>query len=180
MANRSIQAKILKMKRRNRKKRFSTERLKVHSRGPGFQALTQYSRNQIEPPDPFLEVLFPPKIYTPEEMRQHEAKPGIRSVNDWPRAEAIRRYYEMIQEIDEDKRVIIFDATLRKVWLYFNTAKGICFLIEFDYRLLKMKKSFSYPSPIRAKECFQKKQIQWCEPIDMVPTVPQGVSPSAP
>lgn len=168
MVNRVLAQKRLKMRKRNKKSRWSKEIVKHHGRGPGMNAMTGGERNCIQGYDPWLDTIFPSKIYTPDElMKRASGSAGFRDGAIIPRANAIKRYLELVSAEELPKRVLIFDAPLKKVWMHFNTVQGVSFLIEIDHRAKTLRKSGTYSSPFKAKDYFVKKQTLWSSPVPL-------------
>ena len=170
MVNRVLAQKVLKMNKRGRKRRFSldrmTEKVKTHSHVERQSTLNLGAVNQVAPVDPFWDVVFPPRIYTIEEMVKRCTKvPGWRAGNVVPRADVIKRYMELTAEAVEDHRVLLTPPEMKpikQIWMHFNSAKDICFLIEINYKQEYMRRSYAYNSPFRVKEVFQRpSQILW-------------------
>lgn len=170
--------KIRKMKTRGKKKRWSFDRtltphVKVKSKVQGMMSLNKQVRNQIEPADPFWEMIFPTKMYTEAEILRRCTKvEGWKAGNVVPRADVIKRYLELVAEGEREYRVRLTPPEMiyRQTWMHFNSAKDICFLVEIDYKLEYMRKSYTYNSPFRVKEVFKKRTIQWKTPIPLVNT----------
>jgi hypothetical protein len=178
MANRANNAKILKAKNRNKKKRFSIDRtltphVKVKSKVQGILSLNRQVRNQVAPPDPYLDVIFPPMMYTEEEILRRCTKvDGWRAANVLPRADVVKRYNEMVAEGETDRRILLTPKEMvhKKIWMHFNTTKSICFLVEIDYKREWMRRSHTYNSPFRVKEIFlhRPRTIQWQQSIPLI------------
>jgi len=180
MANRTIQQKILKIKRRHRYARFSgaTSRFagqKVHEHliQEGEDKVT--IKSQLIPVGPVSlsnQVINTGRGPDKERLQTYYARVTAKSFNaempirrGWTTAEQelLERYDTIVKETPPERRISIVDDSSGKLDLFFTRTEA--FFLDIDYKNKTFKRSVTYTSVAQALTRMKLKRITWVEQL---------------
>lgn len=153
MVNRIIQAKILKMKRRGKKKRHAQRGVVNGSKQPNPIYMEEY-RNRVrslQDPD-LIEVInkrFPLQATPPGQVEAQAAR------------------YRQLMATPEMMCFTLVKTPVRCVRLFFNAPKTIWMFQEESFILGTIRRSVEYGNKARALDRYEKNKIIWVEKSDL-------------
>lgn len=180
MVNRSIQAKVVKLKRRRRlaPRKYYADYVNVNPvRKPEFvgsvrthfaNGTTSYKEAELRARNEFIRAMFPRFCINPNTNKPYEATD--------PYLEARRRQREILDEdIPITCNIILVKNRFRKLVFFFNIGHTKQYFVEEDYIGGFIRRSITYGARRRAISAYENDRIVWQEPFDLPPQ--PGASP---
>lgn len=179
MANRNIEQKKLKLKRRGRYARFSgaTSRY-VSKSGPASFTEDEYGRTKTGETKMILvgEVSFSKQVINtgrgpdPQRMQQYYDATASLGQRQLTMAEVFKikdsRYQKVWEETPSINRVNIVANDLGRLDLFFSGP--VWFFVDCDYRKKIIKRSYDYPTKAIAMRRLQRRLIEWVEQLPIL------------
>lgn len=171
MVNRSIQQKILKMKRRNRYVRLSGGQSKLTAVSEEFQGKDgKYHRIAVGKVSFSRQVINTGGGANNERMAQYfdavradnffEVIPDAIPLTE-PVKEMAKRYFTIIRETPRENRITIFQDRLGRIDLFYRGET--CFFIELDFVTGECRRSRDYDKRRSAIDRYNNNRITWVE-----------------
>lgn len=172
MANRTIQQKILKMKRRNRHAVFSGETTKYAVRVE--QGIFDENGHSVTVPVGKISlskaVINTGRGPDPERMQEYyqrihsfdQSLPQTLGLTE-PMKEVVSKYNKILQETPKDMRICLTNSSLGRLDLYFNINQF--FFVDYDAKTKTIRRSRIYPSKQQALLVLRLKKITWVESL---------------
>lgn len=146
MANRTIQAKVLKMRRRGRFKTFSKGLIST-GQGPNGNVIAEYvARARINPKQAALDARFPGAGGTAPK-----------------RVEVLKKLEKMLNSTPVERSVILFNGRFKRISLYFTEDHTIFFFMEEWIGTDQVRRSITYSNRTRAMQVYRAGKVVWVE-----------------
>ena len=156
--NRSLEQKILKMKRRNRYAVFSGATSRFHpQRTEGGRVLVgEISLSKA--------VMSTGRGPDPERMAQYYN--AVRSLGDedteLPQSKLMARYNAVVKE-EKMMRITLVHNQLGRLDLFFYSNRNVWFFVDVDFKKDTFKRSREYGSKPKALDALKNKRVCWVE-----------------
>jgi hypothetical protein len=181
MANRSIQQKMLKIKRRNRHAVFSgettkyavrledriehvnedTTRLKKISIPVGKISLSKAVINTGRGPDNSRMQEYYARLNSYDEALPKTL--GFTGIDCSQSNSLVLKYQEILRDTPKEMRVCLFEDDIARLDLYFNITQW--FFVEADFKKVKLRRSITYKNRQMAMAMYDMNSITWVETI---------------
>jgi len=168
MANRVIEQKILKRKRRGKHRVYAKQFINT-GQGPKIGAVTELYRHKLVDTefDRYLNFIFPGKIYSDEELI---ITSNLRKENPIPLAEVKSLLLSMqkrMKHTEMKNHFRLINKLHHRIDLFFSADKTCWSIVEIDILNRYARRSATFSSQSLARQALRLQAVEWVETVPL-------------